>query len=44
MPLLQEIFKTLKDFITKFKAKKKESLEEQILKGLEYFTAQKRFH
>ena len=33
----------LKDFITKFKAKKKESLEEQILKGLETLMHKKGF-
>ncbi len=33
----------LKDFITKFKAKKKESLEEQILKGLEILMHKKGF-
>ena len=35
--------KNLKDFITKFKAKKKESLEEQILQGLEILLHKKGF-
>jgi len=41
--IITRIINNLKDFIGKFKAKKKESLEEQILKGLETLMHKKGF-